>query len=100
MQKEVDTLGQPLDKRYFVVVDNIKGAVVLGSEFSSLLMFIVGYPRKGPNKKNHYAKKISDVVGKYRQFCNLPEPEKTNFTTYSRKTKSQMKTIKSLPRSK
>ena len=57
LQKETDTLGQPLDKRYFVVVDNIKGVVILGPEFSSLLMFIVGYPKRGSNKKNHYCKK-------------------------------------------
>ena len=72
MQKETDTLGLPLDRRYFVVVDNIKGTVMLGPEFSSLLMFIVGYPRKGVNKKNHYCKRSSDVIEKYKIFMQLP----------------------------
>lgn len=31
LQKETDTLGKPLDQRYFVVVDNIKGTVKLGA---------------------------------------------------------------------
>lgn len=100
MQKETDTLGHPLNKRFFVVVDNIKGTVVLGPEFSSLVMFIVGYPRKGENKKNYYCKRTADVVERYRQFRKLPELEKINYSTCSIKTKSQLKSISSIHRSK
>lgn len=54
MHNDYDGLGVPLDRRYFVVVDNSEGAVSLGSWFTSLLLFIVGYPNEGKNKKNHY----------------------------------------------
>ena len=65
MHNDYDGLGVPLDRRYFVVVDNYEGSVGLGSWFSSLLLFIVGYPRKGNNRKNHYCTKPSEVTQKY-----------------------------------
>lgn len=73
----------------------MKGTVMLGSEFSSLLMFIVGYPRKGVNKKNHYCRRANDVIDKYQTFINLPELEKTNYTTSIVRKKTQLKTIRS-----
>ena len=65
MQKDHDCLGVSLDRRYFVIVDNLQGATKLGAWFSSLLLFIVGYPKKGSNKKNHYCTKVTEVLAKY-----------------------------------
>jgi hypothetical protein len=59
LQKDHDCIGVPLDRRYFVVVDNKSGVAVLGPWFTSLLLFIVGFPKKGRNKKNHYCTKVS-----------------------------------------
>lgn len=79
-----------MNKRYFVVVDNSDGPVSLGPVFSSLLMFIVGYPRIGPNKKNHYCSTVSDVLEKYRYYCELPEYSKTIFQASNFKSKSRL----------
>ena len=56
-----------------MLVDNNEGLVTLGPEFSSLLMFIVGYPKIGPNKKNHYCTNSKEVLKKYISFLTLSE---------------------------
>lgn len=61
-QKDHDSLGVVLDRRYFIVVDNLSGSIALGPWFSSLLLFIVGYPRKGSNKKNYYCTSPREVL--------------------------------------
>jgi hypothetical protein len=57
MQQDTGSLGYTLNHRFFVVVDNSSGEVILGPEFGSLLMTIVGYPKLGRNKKNVYFEK-------------------------------------------
>lgn len=49
---------------------------MLGPQFSSLMMFVVGYPRYGKNKKNHYCKRGQQVIEKYQYFMTLPSYEK------------------------
>ena len=66
LQKDHDFIDVPLDRIYFVVVDNSQGVAVLGPWFTSLLLFIVGYPKKGRNQKNHYCTKPSQVLDKYK----------------------------------
>ena len=79
-----------MNRRYFVVVDNFKGAVILGPEFSSLLMFIVGYPKAGPNKKNHYCSTPIEVVEKYKYFCSLPEYARTIYQASKFKSRARV----------
>lgn len=54
MQQETSTLGFVLNQRFFVIVDNRYGEVTLGTDFASILMTVVGYPKKGKNMKNRY----------------------------------------------
>ena len=68
MQQETATLGSKLNQRFFVIVDNKLGEVVLGPEFGSILMTIVGYPKMGKNKKNKYFERPRDIVSFYEQF--------------------------------
>lgn len=70
MQQETATLGSKFNQRFFVIVDNKGGEVVLGPEFGSILMTIVGYPRVGKNRKNHYFDKPKDIITFYEQFKN------------------------------
>ena len=65
MQQETGTLGYKFNQRFFVIVDNRMGEVVLGPEFGSILMTIVGYPRVGKNKKNRYFESPKDIVTFY-----------------------------------
>ena len=84
MQQETATLGYKLNQRFFVIVDNRSGEIVLGPKFGSILMTIVGYPRLGKNKKNRYFDKPKDIVAFYEQFKNdkdISDRQKTLINT-------------------
>jgi hypothetical protein len=49
-------LGEEVNTTFFVVVDNKAGPLALGKEFDSELITVVGYPKKGSNKRNLYCK--------------------------------------------
>jgi hypothetical protein len=70
MQQDTATLGFRLTQRFFVVVDNAQGEVLLGPEFASILMTVVGYPRRGSNKQNRYFEHPPEILAYYQQFRN------------------------------
>lgn len=68
LQHGASTLGFALDQRFFVVVDNRYDDVMLGPEFASKLITIVGYPKLGANKKNTYFRTPEEVLKYYYDF--------------------------------
>lgn len=48
----------------------------LGRYFAVTEIFVVGYPKIGPNPKNHYCTKTEDVLKKYQKFLKERKEQK------------------------
>ena len=59
---KLDTLIPSPFERKFVVADNFRGPVKLGSYFTSTSIYLVGYPKSGKNQSNIYCENIDSVL--------------------------------------